>query len=589
MNLGNFVMNGQKQADGLVMGRWVALAVLALASLGRAQPVMGPDGRMDYGDEGIDFPKSTQVNTTLPRTVTLLGEAVAGEKQFWFRRAQWVAELGRCKMAEAAPYLRQAMADPAPQVRAQAAAAAAESGVEPLLGDVEKLTSDAEPTVRREAVAATDALSKGRTDDSAVVLRGLNDSDPQVVRAAVDAVRTAGEIKALAGKMPSLTEDFQVAGLRSMGRAGATDQAGLVAGFLDKTVPLRTAAIQALAMMKATGQLAAVEARLGDEHPTVRREATAALAELAPLDEQHRQAMKMLKDVDPSVRTAAAVLLNPLPDTEAADALFAQLDDPYRPLHAAIRAGLTHPATEQVKQHVIASAATLLDHANMRRREDGSYVLGRLHSNAAFEKHLALLNVPKDDPQTVDWLLVTQVAESLGLIGDQRAAESLAALAAKAPKGFTVDYEKPIVGNPFDAMGAAFVAVGRLRYPGSMDDAKRQVRASPREIPTQIRSASIWYIGVVSPEHDDANAALAMSVYGGMEESMNSQLEALKAAGNIKAKSLEDRLKGLSTDVGEEKLRWMAHWAFERISGQKAPYVPPQRKWKAQVTIEARE
>jgi hypothetical protein len=61
--------------------------------------------------------------------------------------------------------------------------------------------------VRREAVTAEDALSKSRTSDSAAVLRGLNDSDPQVVRAAVEAVRTGGEVKALAEKMPRLSAE----------------------------------------------------------------------------------------------------------------------------------------------------------------------------------------------------------------------------------------------------------------------------------------------------------------------------------------------------------------------------------------------
>jgi hypothetical protein len=563
--------------------------VLACAMPASAEAVMGPDGRMDFGVEGIDFPPAVQVNGTSPRTVELLGEAIAGEKRFWFRRAQWVQELGRCKMAQAAPYLRQAMADPEGRVRAQAAAAAAESGLEELLADVEKLMADPDALVRREVVVAADALSRSRVNDSPAVMKGLDDSDQRVVAAAVDSVRVGGEVRALAAKMPSLAETLQVMGLHSLGRARAVDQAGLVAGFLDKSLPLRTAAVEALAAMKATDRLAEVEKRLADEHPTARRVATEALAELAAPDERHRQAMKMLADEDPSVRTAAANLLDPLPHNEAAEALTKLLDDPYRPLHAAIRRALTHPSTEQVKQRVIELSAGLLDNANMRRREDGSYVLGRLRSNVAFEKHLALMNPPMNDPQTVDWLLVTQVAQSMGLIGDQRAAQSLAALAAKAPKGIKVDFSMPMVGSPLDAMGEAFVAAGRLRYAGALEDAKRQVRPSPREIPAQIRAAAIWYIGVVSPEHLDENAALVMSVYGGMEESMDSQLEALKAAGNIKAKSMEDRLKEIGTDVGEVKLRWMAHWAYERVSGQRTPYEPPQRIWKAQVSIEARE
>lgn len=571
------------------MWRWMMALVLGCASPALAQGVMGSDGRMDYGVAGIDFPPATQVNATLPRTVDLLGQAIAQEKQFWFRRAQWVAELGRCKMAQVAPYLRQAMADPAAQVRAQAAMAAAESGLEELLADIEKLMADPDALVRREAVLAADALSQSRTNDLSVVLKGLEDSDQRVVAAGVSSARTAGEIKALAAKIPSLPEELQVVAMQSLGRAKVVDQAGLVAGFLDKSVPLRTAAIRSLAAMKATDRLSAVAARLADEHPTVRRAAVEAMADLAPLDEQHRQGMKMLADGDPSVRTAAAGLLNPLPHNEAAEALSKLLDDPYRPLHAAIRAALAHPSTDQVKQKVISLSAQLLENANMRRREDGSYVLGQLRSNAAIDKHVAFLNVLNDDPQKVDWLLVTQAAESLGLIGDQKAAASLVAIAAKAPRGIVINFSEPIVGSPYDAMGAAFVAAGRLRYPAAMEDAKRMVLGSPREIPAQIRAAAIWYVGVISPEHADENAALVMRIYGGMEESLDSQLEALKAAGNIKAKSLEGQIKEISANVGEVRLRWMAHWSYERISGQRTPYEPPIKKWKSSVSIEARE
>lgn len=568
------------------MGLVVVWALFACTSPVVGQPVMAPDGRMDFGSEGIDFPPATRVNTTLPRTAELLGEAIRGEKQFWYRRAQWVQELGRCKLPEVAVYLREAMADPVPQVRAQAAAAAGESEVEALLGDVEKLLDDKEPAVRREAVAAADALSKLRTGDSPAVLRGLNDSDPLVMLAAVNAVRTAGEAGALAAKLPGLSADLQVAGLEALGRAKARDQAALAAGFLDKTVPLRAAAVLALSHMKATDQLAAVLARLTDEHPTVRRLATDALAELATIDQQHEQAMKMLKDPDATVRTAAAKLLNPLPDEAAAQAILSLLDDPHRPLHAALRAALIHPATPQVKKLVIEASAGLLDHANPRRREDGSYVLGRLRSDAAFEKHLALLNVPKDDPVNVDWPLITQVAESLGLIGDQRAAESLVALAEKAPTGYLTD-TKPKLGNPIDAMGAAIVAAGRLRYKEILPTAVRLASLSPRLCPGQVRTASLWCIGVINPEHSEDQAGILMHIYAGMEEGLDSQYEALKAVGNLKLNGLADRMKQIGSTDGDTKLRWIGHWAYDRITGQTTPYEPPQRKWNASVSIEA--
>ena len=32
-------------------------------------------------------------------------------------------------------------------------------------------------------------------------------------------------------------------------------------------------------------------------------------------------------------------------------------------------------------------------------------------------------------------------------------------------------------------------------------------------------------------------------------------------------------------------MRWITHWAYERISGKKVPYTPPQTTWTADVAI----
>src|SRR5947207_464287 len=83
----------------------------------------------------------------------------------------------------------------------------------------------------------------------------------------------------------------------------------------------------------------------------------------------------------PTVRQGAAAVLTPMPTTAALAALAAQLDQEYAPLHQAVRESLIHPADAPTRQAVIELAAKMLRDPNPRRREDASYVLGRLRSD----------------------------------------------------------------------------------------------------------------------------------------------------------------------------------------------------------------
>jgi HEAT repeat protein len=130
-------------------------------------------------------------------------------------------------------------------------------------------------------------------------------------------------------------------------------------------------------------------------------------------------AIKMLGDADPTVRVAASDLLAAAPTPAGIGPLVEQLGVAYEPLHLSARAALlaSGPLT-------IDAAVKLLDHADPRRREDGSYLLGELRNDAALQRHIALM----DDK---DWGVVRQAAWSLGLIGRTEAIPAIAKLAAQ--------------------------------------------------------------------------------------------------------------------------------------------------------------
>ena len=149
----------------------------------------------------------------------------------------------------------------------------------------------------------------------------------------------------------------------------------------------------------------------------------------------------------PTVRQAAASVLGTVLSAEVAPALIPQLSDPYQPLWKASRDALVHAPTGPTREKVIQLAGELLDNADPRRRQDGSYLLGRFRSDYRYERHLQLLG---DN----DIELIGQVAESMGLIGRQEARPGIVALAQVA------DGQRP--GKKVQAAVKALIAGGRL-------------------------------------------------------------------------------------------------------------------------------
>src|SRR5439155_23397692 len=101
--------------------RRIWAGAILLASLGNRSACAHaePDGTLDYGSAMVPDMHARPLNRTSPRTVHLLGDSLTQKSACV--RAQLVRDLGSCKLSDAAPYLRTALSDADPMVRAQAA------------------------------------------------------------------------------------------------------------------------------------------------------------------------------------------------------------------------------------------------------------------------------------------------------------------------------------------------------------------------------------------------------------------------------------------------------------------------------------
>jgi HEAT repeat protein len=545
-----------------------------------------PDGRLDFGVEGLIFPPIVILNGHTPRSAELLGAAYRRQEPLVWKRTQLVADIGEVRQAAGAPYLIDAMKDAAPQVRAEAARAAGKVGDASLLPHVEKLLGDADASVRREAVLAAAKLAREQKQSTTAIVRGLGDVQPPVVAAALQAAWTVQDAAQIAQKLPSLPRELKAEAALALARLKAADHAPAMLPMLGSDdVAQRVAAVRVLGEIGKPAQLDAVSKMLADAHPTVRRAAVLAIGKLDADVTRKPTAVKMLGDADPTVREAAARVLTPVATSEALTAIAHQLDVDYAPLHEATRAALIRPANDAIRAAVIALAADMLAHANPRRQEDASYVLGRLRSDAAIDRHVAMLNWDPANPAKHDWLVIAQAAESTGMIGDPRATDELMAIVKVAPDAMA-GLQRPQQDHMGRAMANALVAAARLRHRPALAEASRILQLNPETCPVDLRAASAFAIGVLTEPGGAPPAEVNFfAIYASPFEGRAAKIEALKALGNMRHAASAQRLKELSVVDPTPYLRWFAHWSYERCANTRVPYTPPAEARATPVSI----
>jgi HEAT repeats len=577
----------------ITLTTWLALRGAVSIAHAQTQPA-SETGQLDFGLEGLSIPPARIVSGHTARTAELLGEAYRRLDPLVWKRARYVAELGRIGLTAGSPAVAEAMKDPSPQVRAEAARSAAAIGDAALLGDVEKLLGDADPDVRREAVLAGAALVRaGGKPTTPAIERGLADGQPMVIGAAIEAAWTPDDAVRIAAKLSSLPADLQPEAALAVGPLKAARQSAALLPLLDSNdVVARAAAVAALGDIGDASRLDAVVAKLADAHPTVRREAVGAMGKLAAggdkAGEREKRALAMLADADPTVREAAARVLTPAPSPQAVAAFLPQLGVGYAPLHGAVREALSHPADDATKRAVIDAVVAMLGNADPRRREDASFVLGRLRSNAGADAHVAMLRWDKDAATKTDWPLVAQAAESLGLIGGAGATGGLMALASAAPQALPPALPPPARSPQRDAMAAtmsnAVIALARLRHGPALKEAVRILQLEPASCTPRLRAAAAFAVGVLAPEGKSPPVNL-FGIVDSIDEDHLTKVEAVKALGNLRYAAAAERLAALAGSGPSPDLRWVAHWAYERCSGKSIDYVPPTELREPPVSV----
>lgn len=569
---------------------------MLLASTAFAQPATTPttlpsvplraNGKPDFGIEGWVIPQGVRKNTNSPRTVQLLGAAVAGEREKTLphRRAQLLGEIAQCKLPEGSTLIGQSLRDPDPIVRAAAAAAAAANEDPSLLGPLARLMDDQDPSVRRAAVIAHARLAGNSQADPQVMAKALTDTDMTVVSAALSQASSAQHAAAIAMMLDSLSPSLRSEGIDALARIGDLKHADAVAASLKGSVPLRAAAVRALGVLKAASRQQEVIAAVRDPHPTVRREAMLAVGRIVEPPQRFDLAMGMLNDPDLTVREAAVQVLTPCPTALAAKAIAGQLSEPYRPLRHACREALAKPASDEVKQAAIEQGVALLDNPNPRRREDGSYVLGRLRSTAGWDKHMALLSLKDVRTKDVQWSVMRQAAESMGWIGDPRCGDALKEIADIVFAGQDINAGDLERGGPSEVLVHAIIAAGRVGHKPIAETGRKILAGNPEFQPGEWRATAAFALYSVL-EPGTAVPGVFSSGLNNPHEGGGARHEYVKGLGAMRAKSAVGTLEKLEAQEGPE-IAWIAHWSLEQIQGKPRPYTPRPQEWRVNVSIQ---
>jgi hypothetical protein len=273
-----------------------------------------------------------------------------------------------------------------------------------------------------------------------------------------------------------------------------------------------------------------------------------------------------------------------VPSAQALAALIAQLGEDYAPLHETTLAALAHPADAPMKQATIDAAVKLLADSNPRRKEDGSFILGRLMSGADFNQHLALLKWNAKDPKQTDWPLVAQAAESLSLIGDAHAGDALMGLIKPAPDSVN-QLQRPQRDDMARATANAMIACARLHHAPALKQAIRILELDPGSCPSQLRAACAFAVGVLTDASQRPIGFNLLGIYGSQDEAKMTKFEALKALGNLHHAGSAERLRSIYDAESDVQMRWIAHWASDRAAGTTTPYTPPTAHRQPAVSI----
>ncbi|HEY0008406.1 MAG TPA: HEAT repeat domain-containing protein [Tepidisphaeraceae bacterium] len=493
---------------------------------------------------------ATTYSLPTARTIELLAAASETETDP-VRRVVLAGDLARAKSPAAVAALTRLLKDADPFVRAAAVKGLVQSGAAGEPG-IAALANDESPMVRQEVA---------RAGVRAAVIAGLKDADPTVQIVAVASAWGVATDELLAA-LPSLPPHLQAIASSTLTERDAGTALPALASLLTSESPVvRVAALQALGRAKALTRVQA-DQQLAHPHPSVRTASLeAAFLSLKSDEERHALALRGLADPEPAVRVPAARMIGSVAASDTATALRDQLSVGYEPLRREAVEQLAAAAAKfpSVKQPVIDVAAALLNDPDVERQIDGSFVLGRLQSPQAYDKHLSLLASP-------DWRVAGQAAKAMGLIGNPVAGEALTTLTKRALQQ-TDAQPAALTDSRYAAAESAILSAAQLRHEPIL--AATASLLLFRTAPPPPRRAAIWAVGVLSsPEAVATALAPMLDRLNDMQESGDAIIESMKALGNAGATSLTEKLQNIHAGSQIVQYRWAAHRALVQL---KAP------------------
>lgn len=319
------------------------------------------------------------------------------------------------------PLIDVVLRDPAPGVRAQAAAALGRTSDPTALPMLVTGLGDPEYWMRYRALEAIEAL---RPDDTQAIEAALRDSNPEVRKRAALALDRLGKLERPFQELASddeLVAEEARARLVAVGRAGLSER--LVRHLGDENPRVRARVAALLGPVGDRAHAAELVKTLADPLPEVRLAAMAALGDLgAP--QTAEALLPFLAQGESRERTAAADALVRFPAEE-----LGRLLEPLRPLCTSESDELRHAVTRVIGvipgDDATSQLADFLRDGSADVRHEALRALGHRGNQAV----VAFVGQCLDDPSPQ---VAVAAADALGTIGGQSAVELLIAAMPKA-------------------------------------------------------------------------------------------------------------------------------------------------------------
>jgi HEAT repeat protein len=339
--------------------------------------------------------------------------------------------LGRMEFDSVIPHLTRLLSDPEPAVRAAAISSLGRMFADSTVGEIISLLDDPDSQVREEALTILPKLNGSASPELIKKISGLMTNDPllAVQAKAIVALVNLGAVKeAMSNLVPRLASGqarIRVSALETIGKVapllmGSFDVQAILPALEDSSVPVRRAAISALAPFKDASIDRKLISHLSDPAESVR---SAAATELRQRGAQGRALVLEIFE-----REGASV-------DAALDALAPGAPESLAPLRAYARREIDRARTLRKQfASLPASSGQAVALLRDRLRVQASLCEGRLIKTVGLFGDMHTMELVRKSMNGINIENRAAALEALDTIGDKKLAGSIVSLLEEEPK-----------------------------------------------------------------------------------------------------------------------------------------------------------